>query len=144
MLPKNLTMMSAMTVRAFADTNIIIYSESKNQGKSELAAEIIKNSPVISTQVINESVNVLTRKYGFLLLEAHEIALSLMEVCEVVAIDVSTLKKAIELCKDYSLSHWDSLIIAAALKADCTILYSEDMQHNQIIENRLTIINPFL
>jgi predicted nucleic acid-binding protein len=42
----------------------------------------------------------------------------------------------------FQLSHWDSLIIAAALEGHCEVLYSEDLQHGQIIEG-LEIINPF-
>jgi predicted nucleic acid-binding protein len=38
---------------------------------------------------------------------------------------------------------FDSLIIAAALSAGCDRLYSEDLQHGQLIEG-LTIVNPFL
>jgi len=47
------------------------------------------------------------------------------------------------LAKQYSLSHWDSLIVAAALLADCATLYSEDMQHGQIFEGTLSVVNPF-
>jgi predicted nucleic acid-binding protein len=43
----------------------------------------------------------------------------------------------------YRFSFYDSLIIATALEASCTTLYSEDMQHGQLIENKLLIINPF-
>ena len=41
-------------------------------------------------------------------------------------------------------TYWDSLIVATALSSECSILYSEDMQHNQLIENKLRIINPFI
>ncbi len=44
----------------------------------------------------------------------------------------------------YGYSYWDSLIIATALQNDCSILYSEDMQHNQLIEGKLRIINPLI
>lgn len=132
-----------MTAKTFADTNLIIYAESQTAIKSEISLETLKTRPVISTQVINEAVNVLTRKYGFLLPEAHEIALSLLDLCEVVAVDAATVRKAIGITKSYSFSHWDSLIVAAALLANCEILYSEDMQHGQIIDSRLTIVNPF-
>jgi predicted nucleic acid-binding protein len=44
----------------------------------------------------------------------------------------------------YRFSYFDSLIIAAALAAGCSTLYSEDMQHGQVIAGRLTISNPFL
>ena len=40
--------------------------------------------------------------------------------------------------------HYDSQIIAAALTAGCTVLYSEDMQHGQLIDGTLTIVNPFV
>ncbi len=45
--------------------------------------------------------------------------------------------------KRYRFSYWDSLIIASALENNCSILYSEDMQHSQVIEDNLKIINPF-
>lgn len=133
-----------MTDRVFADTNIVIYAESNNPGKTEKAVSIVAETPVISSQVINECVSTLMRKYRFLQSEAHEIALSLMAACEVAPVNADTIKAAIQLCQRYSFSHWDSLIVAAALQAKCTILYSEDMQHGQVIDDRLTIINPFV
>jgi predicted nucleic acid-binding protein len=50
--------------------------------------------------------------------------------------------RAVEVRTRYRYSFYDSLIIAAALEAGCTRLYSEDLQHGQRIE-RLTIVNPF-
>jgi predicted nucleic acid-binding protein len=41
-------------------------------------------------------------------------------------------------------TYWDSLILATALLANCTIGYSEDMQHNQLVESQLRIVNPFV
>jgi len=51
---------------------------------------------------------------------------------------------ASELRDRYQISYWDSLIVAAALDANCDTLYTEDMQHRQVIEGRLTLINPFV
>lgn len=133
-----------MTVRVFADTNLFIYAESQDQDKAACALTIIQNNPVISSQVINETVSVLTRKHGFLLSEAHEIAEGLLDLCEVVAVDANTIRKAIDLAKHNSLSHWDSLIIAAALLADCQTLFSEDMQNGQVFEKQLTVVNLFI
>ncbi len=132
-----------MTVKVFADTNLFVYAEAQDPIKALKALAIIEISPVISTQVINETVSVLTKKYAFSLSEAHEIAESLLDLCEVVAVDAQTIRKAIALAKQYSLSHWDSLIVAAALLADCATLYSEDMQHGQIFEGTLSVVNPF-
>jgi len=50
---------------------------------------------------------------------------------------------ACDIAKRYSYSYYDSLIISAALEANCDTLYSEDMQNGQIIEKVLRIVNPF-
>ncbi len=55
----------------------------------------------------------------------------------------STIKKALRVKKDSNYSYWDSLVIASALENNCSILYTEDMQHGQTIENSLKITNPF-
>ncbi|GAB4289651.1 MAG: hypothetical protein Fur0025_24150 [Oscillatoriaceae cyanobacterium] len=59
-------------------------------------------------------------------------------------IDSVVLLKALDINEMYNYSYWDSLLIATALSNDCSILYSEDMQHNQLIENKTRIINPFI
>ncbi|MBL7906267.1 MAG: PIN domain-containing protein [Bacteroidales bacterium] len=55
-----------------------------------------------------------------------------------------TIIHACEIKDKYRYSFYDSLIIASALEAGCNSLYSEDMQHNQMIENTLRILNPFI
>jgi len=62
----------------------------------------------------------------------------------VVDIDQSKVLQAMEVNIRYGYSYWDSLIIATALQNNCGILYSEDMQHDQLIEDRLRIINPLI
>lgn len=57
--------------------------------------------------------------------------------------DITTQIKALRLKNKYNFQYYDALIVATALENGCTILYSEDMQHNQTIENTLTIVNPF-
>jgi len=56
---------------------------------------------------------------------------------------VDTIKKANTIKYKYGYSFYDSLFIASALEAGCTILYSEDLQDGQVIEKTLTIVNPF-
>jgi predicted nucleic acid-binding protein len=51
--------------------------------------------------------------------------------------------RASRLRSQQAFSYWDSLIVSAALEAGCTLLYSEDMQHGQLVEGQLRIINPF-
>lgn len=132
-----------MTAKSFADTNIVIYAEGSDVGKAERATAILESSPVISSQVVTESISTLTRKYGFTLVEAHEVALGLIDLCEVVPVSADTIRAAIRLAARYQLSHWDSLIVAAAMLAGCETLYSEDLQHNQLFDDRLRVVNPF-
>ena len=131
-------------MRVFADTNIVIYAESADDEKSKRARAIIESSPVISTQVVNEVIAALTTKYGFSKSDSHEVATSLMELCEVVPVDASTVRAAMELSARHQLSHWDALIVAAAVQADCEVLYSEDMHHEQVFAGSVTVKNPFV
>jgi predicted nucleic acid-binding protein len=130
-------------VRAFADTNLIVYAQSEGRHKTTRAIQILEAGIVISTQVINETVAVLTRKFGFDLVGAHAIANYLLDACEVVPVDAATIRQAIGLAKRYQLSHWDSLVVAAALLAGCDTFYSEDLQNGLRIDDRMTIVNPF-
>lgn len=129
---------------AFADTNIVIYAEGADVRKAQRAMAILEPGPVISSQVVTETINVLTRKYSFALAEAHDVASSLLDLCEVVPVGAQTVREAMRLAGRYQLSHWDSVIVAAAHLAGCETLYSEDLQHGQVIDGGLTIVNPFM
>jgi len=65
----------------------------------------------------------------------------LTPLCEAF-VSVDLLKQALDVAERWRFSFYDSLIIAAALQTNCTILYSEDMQHEQKIQT-ITIRNPF-
>ena len=68
---------------------------------------------------------------------------SLNTVLSINIIGLNTCYKAVDLRLRHKYSYWDSLIIASALENDCSILYTEDLQHEQVIEDKLKIINPF-
>jgi len=68
----------------------------------------------------------------------------LVKYNSVATIQSSDIKNAIQIKAKYQLQWYDSLIIATALQAQCKILYTEDMQHNLVVNNTLTIINPFV
>jgi predicted nucleic acid-binding protein len=67
-----------------------------------------------------------------------------LEKCTVQPVIFSTIKLAQDLIYKYNFQVFDGIIIAAALEANCDILYSEDMQNGQIIENMLKNVNPFV
>jgi predicted nucleic acid-binding protein len=129
----------------FLDTNIVIYSLSQDDKKQDKAIALLVNKPVISIQVLNETANIMRRKLGFDVSVIRVVINRISQECgSLQPVTLTTLNRALDIADRYGFSHYDSLIIAAALQADCTTLYSEDMQHGQAIDNRLTIINPFL
>ena len=67
----------------------------------------------------------------------------IIEQVKVMPIALGTIKQCIIIKEKYGYSWWDSMVLTSALEHDCEILYSEDMQSNQIIEDRLRIVNPF-
>jgi len=139
-----------MSDRYFLDTNIFVYAfDSVNPAKQRRANELIKtalknNAGCISFQVIQEFINVATRKFAVpLSIPDCEKYLSsvLSPLCEVF-VSIELFSRSLDVMQRWQFSFYDSLIVAAALQADCSILYSEDLQHKQKIED-LTIHNPF-
>jgi predicted nucleic acid-binding protein len=136
-----------MKDRVFIDTNIWVYASlftDTDLQKREVAINLIQTNTnlFVSTQVLNEFYSVLL-KYRINTEKILAFINEILENTNICSQDLDTLKKSWSIIKNYQLSLWDSLIIAAALQNNCSILYTEDMQHNQIIENSLTIINPF-
>jgi predicted nucleic acid-binding protein len=127
------------------DTNILIYSHDKtNYYKQDKARDLIVQSPVISTQVISEYINVLKRIMPLGKDNLFNLCIQTLEKCHIHSISISTMKLAEQIIRYYDLQIFDSVIVASAIEADCEILYSEDMQHNIRIYDKLNIINPFL
>lgn len=95
-------------------------------------------------QVVQEFLNVTTRKLRSQLSPAQASDYLQEVLAPLCAIDpdMGIYQKALELQSRWQFSFYDSLIIAAAVAADCETLFSEDLQHNQRIES-LTIVNPF-
>ena len=135
-----------MSVKVFVDTNILIYAFSKTEEeKQQKALEILDNSwPTISTQVIREFISVGTTKHKQPLEKVISQVRNIVDAVDVVNEDMGIIDKGIEIHQRYKFRFYDSLIIAAAITANCTILYSEDMHHGQVIEKTLTIVNPFV
>ena len=133
-------------MKCFADTNIILYTIGQDKRKTELTRYLINTELelMVSTQVINECVNVCLRKFNFNRQKAYNFADQIMAVTDVVAVDEATVRKSAEIAINHQVSNWDALIIASALLSNCSTLYSEDMQHGQVFNKQLTIINPFL
>ena len=133
-----------MTDNVFLDTNVLIYAHSLGDHRIDKAQQLLFDSGVINTQVLNEFASNLRGKLGFSWEEVSLAVEKILILCpNPKALTVETHLRALELTQKYKFSLSDSLIIAAALEARCTTLYTEDLQHGQIIEG-LRIENPFL
>jgi predicted nucleic acid-binding protein len=117
----------------------------EDEDKGEIAIKVItRHEILLSTQVINEiCINLLT-KASYTENEIAIVVKNLYSKYRVITLNMNTILTASSIRKRYKFSYWDSLIVASALESGCSILYTEDMQHGQTIENTLTIQNPFI
>ena len=113
-----------MSDNLFVDTNILVYS---------VADDLHKRAIVVVT----------LRKQILELPKVIEYTTTFLKVFQVTATTANTVTSALEIIGKYHFSYWDSLILASALQSTCSIVYSEDLQDGQRIEDRLTIMNPF-
>ena len=118
-------------------------SESELRKRSLVTQLISTDDILISTQVINETCSVLSRKAAFEESQLKQIIQELYDGCIVIEMNLDILLYASDLRLRYDFSFWDGLIVASALSAKAEILYSEDMQDGLVVEQRLTIVNPF-
>lgn len=137
-----------MTARSFFDTNVIVYADdSRHPAKRDRAIELIaehrrEQTGVLSPQVLQEYLVTVTRKLGVEAVVARR-KIELLAEFDVVATGVADVLGAIDLHRLYGFSFWDALVVRSAKQAGCTVLFSEDMQHDSSVEG-LRIVNPFV
>lgn len=134
-----------MSAKAFLDTNIIIYGYSQDEpDKQQRARECAQSHESwISTQVLNETINTLKRKFLLDYRQIGAVVDELSQQSQLAIVSLDTIHKALDIAQRYQFSYFDSLIIASALEVGCDRLYSEDLQDGQIIDNTLILTNPF-
>jgi predicted nucleic acid-binding protein len=133
-----------MRAKVFFDTNVLIYAVAKDDPRSPRAEELLDAGGVISVQILNEFVSVARRKILMPWSDVTE-ALDAFEVLcpSPLPITIETHEVALKVARKHGCNIYDALVIAAALKAGCETLYSEDFQDGQTIDGRLTIRDPF-
>ena len=132
--------MSATDV--FFVTNLLLYLLAEDAAKADPAEALLASSGVVSVQVLNEFASVATGKLALTVAEVREVLATIRAVCIVKPVDVETHELGLDLTEPYRFSVYDSLILAAALRAGREVLYTEDRRHRQRI-GHLTIQNPF-
>ena len=137
-----------MNDRIFIDTNILIYSSLTDESaKHEHSVSFLES---LSGKTIFVSAQVMSELYVALLkhqMDEDRIVKVLKEIAKVFnvgAVTLNTVEFAWNIKKKHRFSYWDSLIIASALESGCKALYTEDMQHGQVIGKKLKILNPFV
>ena len=98
----------------------------------------------VTTQVLGELAQVLTRKFLLPAMTVQAVLHEVVSACEVHPVTPELIFAALRFREQYRYGFYDSLIIAGARMTGSVILFSEDMQHGQVIDGALTIQSPFV
>lgn len=148
-----------MSARSFFDTNTLVYilegkdpshgialtpDEIEANRKGDITLRLLQSENiVVGVQVFNELCNVaLRRKFDWLKTKDLMAALQALTV-DIVPLTLDVHRRAIVLHEKYKLQFYDALMLAAALEGGCATFYTEDMEHDQVIEKVMKIKNPF-
>jgi predicted nucleic acid-binding protein len=140
-----------MNGRFFLDTNVFVYSFDRSApAKARRALQLIRGAietrkGIVSHQVVQEFFNVALRRFAkpMTLADAEQYLATVFRPLIAVHSSQALYGEALLLSDRFSLSWYDSLIVAAAIEGQCSVLYSEDLQSGQRFED-LEIQNPFL
>lgn len=133
-----------MSDKIFLDTNVLVYAVGPDSPKRIIAETLLlRDDILISPQVIGEFVAVTARKQILKPSEIMLVARNFLHTLPMTVLTGITISLALDVMAKYQFSYWDSLILAAALENTCTLVYSEDLQDGQRIEEQLVIVNPF-
>ncbi|MGB1108963.1 MAG: PIN domain-containing protein [Gammaproteobacteria bacterium] len=137
-----------MSRKCFVDTNILIYAHDRDAGpRHERARELVRRlwldgGGVISVQVLQEFYVNITRKIPRpLTLPGARELIEAYRSWQVESPTPDTVLAASEIQERNQLSFWDAMIIATAVRAGVETLYSEDLNHGQVIEG-IRVENP--
>jgi predicted nucleic acid-binding protein len=128
---------------SFFDTSVLLYLLSNDSDKADRVEKLLLARGAISVQVLNEFAAVALRKLRMPLSEVREILETIRAVCTVEPLTVDTHDRGLAVFERYGFSLFDSMLVAAALTVGVKVLYSEDLQHGQIIDDQLRVTNPF-
>ena len=128
--------------KAFFDTNILVYAISDDAAKIRRSEEILSAGGIISVQVLNEFANVARRKHRRDWARIRAVLADFRATLRVETITLETHERGLALAERYGFAVHDAMIVAAAMLAGCSTLYSEDM-HDGLVIGDLTLRNPY-
>ena len=128
----------------FLDSNVLVYAFTTDVRASR-AQQLLERGCLINVQILNEFANVARRKLRMSWMELMEALEDIRTLCRTIAsVTIDTHSAGLKRAQRYGLSVFDGLVVAAALEAGCATLWSEDMHHGLVIDERLKILNPFI
>jgi predicted nucleic acid-binding protein len=131
-------------IDTFFDTSVLLYLLSEDSDKADRVEELLAESGTVSVQVLNEFAVIAMRKLKMALRDVREILDTIRAVCSVEPITLATHDRGLAINERYGFSLYDSMIVSSALIVGVKTLYSEDLQHGQLIDGQLRVIDPFL
>jgi predicted nucleic acid-binding protein len=141
--------MISMSVKArvFVDTNIVVYAltrgaDSRHAKSQEVLRELLSEErSCLSTQVLQETFVTLTKKAG---LSVESVLADIDDLAKwpVFPVDVGAIREAGLLMRTTAISFWDSLLVVSARRMGAEALYTEDLNHGQVIGG-VRVVNPF-
>lgn len=129
---------------AFFDTNILLYAaDARATSKVDMARALLRTRRVVvSTQVLMEIYSAMRRKLSLSAAISRQWVDMLCEEI-VVSTEAADVQAALQWAEQFQISHWDSLILRAAEKAQCDLVYTEDLNHGQMY-GPVRVCNPFI
>ena len=138
-----------MPDKTFIDTNVLVYAYDADEPiKQARAREILKRgieeeTAVLSVQVVGEFFTVVTKRIpNPLSVDEAEEVLNLLGILPIIDLDFRMVRHAIEIHRQHGIAYWDALIVAAAHRAECTQIFTEDLNSGQSYQG-VTVVNPF-
>ena len=138
-----------MPDKIFIDTNVLVYAYDADEPiKQARAREILKRgiedeTAILSVQVVGEFFTVVTKRIpNPLSVDEAEEVLNLLGILPIIDLDFRMVRHAIEIHRQHGIAYWDALIVAAAHRAECTQIFTEDLNSGQSYQG-VTVVNPF-
>lgn len=134
-----------MNAKVFIDSNVFLYTFTDKEPRKHTIAKalVLGERHTISVQVVNEVSNNLLKKMGLGNADVQDFVDDCYSRYQIENFSQAVFVKAASLRESYRFSYYDSIIVTSALLSGCQTLYSEDMHHNLLVENQLTILDPF-
>jgi predicted nucleic acid-binding protein len=131
-------------VTGFIDTNVLIYCFQPQDPRSMRARALLDGTNHIGVQSLNEFTAAALRRLSFNWAEINRALASIRALTRApIPLTLAVHETAVALAERHRLQWYDALLLAAALSADCTTFWSEDLHAGLVIDSRLTIRNPF-